>query len=70
MQVIAILVLLTTVLVPFTQMMCLFYILLPLKFGRVPRRLPRVLRFLNSMGPWSMMEVFMAGQYDLSARRV
>jgi paraquat-inducible protein A len=60
-QVIAILVLLTTVLVPFTQMMCLFYILLPLKFGRVPRSLPRVFRFLNSVGPWSMMEVFMVG---------
>jgi paraquat-inducible protein A len=60
-QVIAILVLLTTVLVPFTQMMCLFYILLPLKFGRVPNRLPRVFRFLNSVGPWSMMEVFMVG---------
>ena len=47
MQTIAILVLLTTVLVPFTQMMCLFYILLPLKFGRVPKRLPWVLRFLE-----------------------
>ena len=61
MQVIAILVLLTTVLVPFTQIMCLFYILLPLKFGRVPRSLPRVLRFLHNMAPWSMMEVFMVG---------
>jgi paraquat-inducible protein A len=61
MQVIAILVLLTTVLVPVTQMMCLFYILLPLKFGRVPGSLPRVLRLLHSMGPWSMMEVFMVG---------
>jgi len=61
MQVIAILVLLTTVLVPFTQMMCLFYIILPLKFGRLPKRLPGVLRFLNSLQPWSMMEVFMVG---------
>jgi paraquat-inducible protein A len=61
MQVIAVLVLLTTVVLPFTQMMCLFYILLPLKFGRVPKRLPRVFRFLNSVGPWSMMEVFMVG---------
>jgi paraquat-inducible protein A len=41
--------------------MCLFYILVPLKFGRVPGSLPRVLRFLHSMGPWSMMEVFMVG---------
>ena len=61
MQVIAILVLLTTVLVPFTQMMCLFYILLPLKFGRLPKRLPRVLLFLQSMQPWNMVEVFMVG---------
>jgi paraquat-inducible protein A len=61
MQVIAILVLLTTVVVPFTQMMCLFYILLPLKFDRAPRSLPRVLRFLHSMAPWSMMEVFLVG---------
>jgi paraquat-inducible protein A len=60
-QVIAILVLLTTVLVPFTQMMCLFYILLPLKFGRLPKRLPRVFRFFQSVQPWGMMEVFMVG---------
>jgi paraquat-inducible protein A len=61
MQVVAILVLVTTVLVPFTQMMCLFYILLPLKFGRLPKRLPRVFRFLQSIQPWGMMEVFMVG---------
>ena len=61
MQVIAILVLLTTVLVPFTQLMCLFYILLPLKLGRLPKRLPWVLRFLQTIQPWGMMEVFMVG---------
>ncbi|CAB1076776.1 hypothetical protein JY97_02710 [Alkalispirochaeta odontotermitis] len=59
--VIAILVFLTTLLVPFIQMMCLFYLLLPLKFGRVPRYLPQVLRFLKSLAPWSMVEVFMVG---------
>jgi len=61
MQVIAILVFLTTLLVPFIQMMCLLYLLVPLKFGRVPRYLPRVLRFLKSLAPWSMVEVFMVG---------
>ena len=61
MQVIAILVLITTVLVPFVQMMCLFYVLLPLKFGRMPKKLPRVVRFLHSIQPWSMMEVFLVG---------
>jgi paraquat-inducible protein A len=61
MHILALLVLLTTVLAPLIQMLCLFYILLPLRFGRVPRNLPRVLRFLHSIGPWSMMEVFMVG---------
>jgi len=61
MQVVAILVLITTILAPFIQMMCLFYILLPLKFGHLPKRLPHVLRFLNTVAPWSMMEVFMVG---------
>ncbi len=61
MQTIAILVLFTTVLVPFTQMLCLLYILLPLKFGRLPKRLPQVFRFLNSIGHWGMVEVFMVG---------
>ncbi len=61
MQVVAILVLLTTILVPFVQMLCLLYILLPLKFHRLPKGLPRVLRFVNSLGPWGMMEVFMVG---------
>jgi len=61
MQLIATLVLLTIVLVPFTQMMCLFYILLPLKFGRLPKRLPRVFRLLLSVQPWGMVEVFMVG---------
>ena len=61
MHIISILVLITTILAPFIQMMCMFYVLLPLKFGRVPRRLPRVFRFLEHVMPWSMMEVFMVG---------
>jgi len=60
-QVVAILVLLTTVLIPFIQMTCLFYVLLPLKFGRIPKRLPQVFRFVRCLQPWSMMEVFMVG---------
>jgi paraquat-inducible protein A len=61
MRLIAILVLLTTVLVPFIQMLCLLYILLPLRFHRLPKGLPRVIRFVNSVGSWGMMEVFMVG---------
>ena len=61
MQIIAVLVLITTMLAPLLQMMCLVYVLLPLKFGRLPKMLPRVMRFLEHVLPWSMMEVFMIG---------
>jgi paraquat-inducible protein A len=54
-------VLLTTVLVPFAQMICMLYILLPLKFRRIPIKLPQVFRFIRHLQPWNMMEVFMLG---------
>jgi paraquat-inducible protein A len=54
-------VLLTTVLVPFAQMICMLYILLPLKFRRIPMGLPQVFRFLRHLQPWNMVEVFMLG---------
>lgn len=57
----SIIVLLTTVLVPLAQMTCMIYILLPLKFKRVPIGLPSVFRFVRRLEPWSMMEVFMVG---------
>ncbi|MEJ2286221.1 MAG: paraquat-inducible protein A [Desulfobacterales bacterium] len=57
----SIIVLLTTVLVPLAQMMCMLYILLPLKFKRIPIGLPSVFRFVSHLQPWSMMEVFMVG---------
>ena len=61
MQVIAILVFFTTILVPLVQLLCLLYILMPMKFGRIPKRLPQVFRFVRGLQPWSMMEVFMLG---------
>lgn len=61
MQTIAILVFFTTVLAPFVQIMCMFYILLPLRINRVPGKLPPVFRFVRSLQPWSMLEVFMVG---------
>ena len=57
----SLIVLLTTVLVPLAQMISMLYILLPLKFKKIPMGLPRVFRFLNHLQPWSMMEVFMLG---------
>ena len=61
MSILAVIVLMTTVVVPFTQMLGMLYILLPLKFNRIPKGLPRVLRLIRNLQPWSMMEVFMLG---------
>jgi paraquat-inducible protein A len=58
---IAALVLLTTILVPATQLWLLLYILIPLKLNRIPWKLPHAFRLLRGLGPWGMMEVFMLG---------
>jgi paraquat-inducible protein A len=57
----SVIVLLTTVLVPLAQMISMLYILLPLKFRRIPIKLPQVFRFIRHLQPWNMMEVFMLG---------
>jgi paraquat-inducible protein A len=57
----ALLVLFTTILVPAVQLVLLFYVLLPLKFNRVPWKLAQVFRLLQVLTPWGMMEVFMLG---------
>jgi paraquat-inducible protein A len=58
---IALLVLLTTIVVPLTQLLILLYIYVPLKFNRIPWLLAPVFRFAGSLQPWSMMEVFLIG---------
>jgi paraquat-inducible protein A len=58
---IAALVLLTIVLAPAFQLGLLLYILVPLRFGRVPWRLPHAFRVLHHAQTWSMIEVFMIG---------
>jgi paraquat-inducible protein A len=55
----ALLVLFTTILAPLVQLSALFYLYLPLKFGRIPAFLPPVFKFVRALQPWSMMEVFM-----------
>ena len=61
MVLVALLVLLTCIVVPLIQLLGMLYVLLPLKFNRMPWKLPLVFRFLESLQPWSMMEVFMLG---------
>jgi paraquat-inducible protein A len=56
---IAILVFLTTILLPLMQLVGLISIHLPLKLNRMPYKLPLVLRYLQSIKPWCMVEVFM-----------
>lgn len=57
----ALLVLLTSMLVPLLQLLLLIYILLPIKLNRMPWKLAQVFRFQQNLGPWGMMEVFMIG---------
>lgn len=58
---ISILVLLTTIIVPFLQLLFSLYVLLPLKFNRIPWKMASIFRITNELQPWSMMEVFLIG---------
>jgi paraquat-inducible protein A len=58
---VALLVFLTTILVPLAQLTGLLYVLMPLKLNRKPWMLARIFRFVQRLHPWSMMEVFMLG---------
>jgi paraquat-inducible protein A len=58
---VAVLVFLTTILIPFIQLLGMIYVMLPLKFNKVAPQLPFVFRVLQSLQPWGMMEVFMLG---------
>ncbi len=51
----------TCILVPFVQLSGFLYILLPLKFKRLPWMPMLVFRLLKKLYPWGMMEVFMLG---------
>jgi len=57
----ATLVLLTCVLVPLGQMLCMLYILIPLKQNRVAPYSAWLFRFYLDSQPWGMMEIFLIG---------
>jgi len=59
--ILATVVLLTTIVMPATQMLGLLYVLVPLRLNRIPWKLREVFRFIQSLRPWAMMEVFMLG---------
>jgi paraquat-inducible protein A len=51
----------TTMVFPAIEIATLTYLLLPLRLGRLAHGTVPVLHFLQSVRPWSMMEVFMLG---------
>jgi len=61
MEVLALLVLFTSILAPLVHLIGMLYVLLPLKFNRLARNLPKVFRLVQSLQPWGMLEVFMLG---------
>ena len=61
MQPIAFLVFLTTFLVPAVELAVMIYLLLSLRLGRIPAGLTVIMRLLQSINPWGMVEVFILG---------
>jgi paraquat-inducible protein A len=58
---VASLVLATTVLAPALELVGMLYVVLPLRFGRVPRYFAQAVRLMQALRPWGMVEVFMLG---------
>lgn len=61
MQVVAVMVFCSTILFPLTELVALLYVLMPLRSGYVPAGFNRVLRAIQFVRPWGMIEVFMLG---------
>ncbi|WP_104657811.1 paraquat-inducible protein A [Ralstonia insidiosa] len=61
MHIVAAVVFFTTTLFPAMELIALLYVLLPLRAGAVPPGFRHVIRFLQWLRPWGMIEVFMLG---------
>lgn len=59
MQILATLVFLTTIGIPFIQLAGLLYILLPVNFNRIPPFAAQIYRLVCLITPWGMLEVLM-----------
>jgi len=57
----SVLVLLTSILLPLVKILGTLYVLLPLKLNRRPWKAPQIFRFIEALGPWAMMEVYLLG---------
>lgn len=56
---VALLVFVTTILAPAVEIAVMLYLLLPLRFGRVPAGFEAILPFMQEVKRWNMVEVFM-----------
>ena len=61
MQFIALLVFLTTIFIPALELVTMTYLLLPLKFRYIPDGYIFILRMMQIVEPWGMIEVLMLG---------
>ena len=61
MWIVAAVVFITSILMPLLQLIVMLYVILPLKFNRLPWGLPFWFRAVRGFKPWGMMEVFMLG---------
>lgn len=57
----AVLVLLTTIVFPLFDLLGTLYVLWPLKFGHASRKAIVTYRYLRTLRPWGMLEIFMLG---------
>jgi len=51
----------TAILVPALELAMMLYLLIPLYLGRVPAGVSLIMRLLQTIKPWGMIEVFMLG---------
>jgi paraquat-inducible protein A len=58
---VGVLVFITAVLAPALEVALMLYLLVPLRYGVVPRGLPLAFRIVTAIEPWGMVEVFLLG---------
>jgi paraquat-inducible protein A len=61
MEIVAVMVFCATILFPLTELVALLYVLLPIRRGVIPPGFNQVLRAIEFVRPWGMLEVFMLG---------
>ncbi len=59
----AVVVFFASIFLPLLKILSMLAVLLPLKLGRRPRYLPPLFRFVETVKPWAMMEVYLLGVF-------